>query len=101
MKNIQVAELVEGVKFTEDVFLDKSNMLVPANVALKKKEIERLVKWGIDEVFTDGEMLMPAEKVDRSENGISRDSRLFSEYVDLVDHFSIFVRDASKGVKLI
>ena len=99
MKSIQVAELVEGVKFTEDVFLDKSNMLVPGNVSLKKKEIERLVKWGIDEVFTDGELLMPAEKVDRSENGISRDSRLFSEYVDLVDHFSIFVRDAAKGGK--
>ena len=99
MKNIQVADLVEGVKFTEEVFLDKSNMLVPANVALKKKEIERLTKWGIDEVFTEGEMLLPAQKVDRSESGISRDSRLFSEYVDLVDHFSIFIRDAVKGVK--
>ncbi len=99
MKNIQVADLVEGVKFTEDVYLDKSNMLVPANVALKQKEIERLSKWGIDEVFTDGDMLLPAQKVDRSERGISRDSKLFSEYVDLVDHFSIFIRDASKGVK--
>ncbi len=99
MRNIQVADLVEGVKFTEDVYLDKSNMLVPANVSLKKKEIERLSKWGIDEVFTEGEMLLPAEKVDRSESGISRDSRIFSEYVNLVDHFSIFIRDALNGGK--
>ena len=99
MKKIQVAELVEGVKFTEDVFLDKSNMLIPANVSLKKKEIERLTKWGIDDVYTEGEMLLPAKKIDRSESGISRDSRLFSEYVNLVDHFSLFIREASKGGK--
>lgn len=99
MNKIQVTELVEGIKFTEDVFLDKSNMLVPANVTLKQKEIDRLVKWGIEDVYSDGEMLLPAKKVDRSESGFSRDSKLFSEYVNIVDHFSLFIRDLSKGKK--
>ncbi len=99
MKKIQVKDLVEGIKFTEDVFLDKNNMLVPANITLKEKEIERLSKWGIEEVFTDGEMIIPSSDIDSSDNGIGRDSRLFSDYVNIIDEFSLFIRDISRGKK--
>jgi len=43
--------------FSEPVFTEGKNMLVPANFPLRQKDIDLLVSWGIDVVKTEGNLL--------------------------------------------
>jgi len=61
MKTIKVSNLHPGMKFDQPVFIEGDNILVPTGVAIKDKDIERLSRWDIEEVFTDGsEIVEPA-----------------------------------------
>lgn len=55
MKNINVSELSAGMRFSEPVFIDGENLLVPEGVEIKQKDLDRLKRWEIEEVQTDGE----------------------------------------------
>ncbi|MCL1817782.1 MAG: HD-GYP domain-containing protein [Spirochaetaceae bacterium] len=57
MTNIDVNTLKVGDSFSQPVFIDSANVFVPANVPLKKKDIERLSRWGIKAVSTEGELV--------------------------------------------
>jgi HD-GYP domain-containing protein (c-di-GMP phosphodiesterase class II) len=45
------------MKFTEPVYIEGNNLLVPASVEVRKKDIERLRSWGIDAVQTEGDII--------------------------------------------
>ncbi|UCF98961.1 MAG: HD-GYP domain-containing protein [Spirochaetaceae bacterium] len=55
MKTIKVSTLRPGMKFDQPVFIEGDNVLVPAGVEIKDKDIERLSRWDIEEVYTDGQ----------------------------------------------
>lgn len=57
MKKILVEQLRSGMRFTKPVYIDRNNMLVGANVSIKEPDLNRLNKWGISEVETDGELV--------------------------------------------
>jgi HD-GYP domain-containing protein (c-di-GMP phosphodiesterase class II) len=59
MKKVPVNSLRAGLIFSEPVYIEGNNLLVPAGVAIRKKDIERLNSWGIDTVETDGEAITP------------------------------------------
>ena len=40
MKEIQVAMLKPGMKFSKPVYIDDSNLLVPANVEIREKDLK-------------------------------------------------------------
>ena len=42
--------------FTKPVYIDGVNLLVPENVPIKEKDLERLKRWNIEEVTTDGQV---------------------------------------------
>ena len=54
MRPIRVQDLRPGMVFDKPVYIEGDNILVPAGVAVKDKDIERLTKWDIEEVYTDG-----------------------------------------------
>ena len=54
MKKISIKDLKEGLVFSAPVYIEGNNLLVPAGVAVRKKDITRLETWGIDSVETDG-----------------------------------------------
>ena len=54
MKKIFVKDLKEGIVFSAPVYIEGNNLLVPAGVAVRKKDITRLNTWGVDWVETDG-----------------------------------------------
>ncbi|MDR2102126.1 MAG: HD-GYP domain-containing protein [Treponema sp.] len=58
MKKIEVKSLQAGLIFTQPVYIEGNNLLVPAGIAVRKKDIERLSSWGIDTVETDGELTL-------------------------------------------
>jgi HD-GYP domain-containing protein (c-di-GMP phosphodiesterase class II) len=58
MKKLSVLNLRAGQVFTEPVYIEGNSLLVPAGIAIRKKDIDRLKSWGIDEVYTNGEALV-------------------------------------------
>jgi HD-GYP domain-containing protein (c-di-GMP phosphodiesterase class II) len=57
MRKIRVDELKPGMVFDKAVYIDMNNILVAPMVPLKEEDIDRLVKWGIEEVETAGVMV--------------------------------------------
>lgn len=57
MKRIRTNDLKPGMKFTSPVYLDTNNILVPANIPIKQKDIERLLAWKINDLETEGELI--------------------------------------------
>ncbi|MDR2733250.1 MAG: HD domain-containing protein [Spirochaetota bacterium] len=57
MRKLRTADLKDGMRFTNTVFIDKRNILVGPNAPVKQKDIERLLKWGINELETEGELI--------------------------------------------
>jgi HD-GYP domain-containing protein (c-di-GMP phosphodiesterase class II) len=55
---ITAASLKEGQKFTKPVFIDSDNIFIPENTAIRAKDLSLLVSLGIDEVFTDGTLIL-------------------------------------------
>ncbi len=57
-KIIKIENLKPGMIFTSPLYIDNDNILIRANEVLKKTDIEKLLKWGIDTVYTDGELII-------------------------------------------
>ncbi|HDQ15346.1 MAG TPA: HD-GYP domain-containing protein [Sediminispirochaeta sp.] len=54
MRNIKVSELTAGLKFSKPVYIEGENLLVPENVEIKQKDIDRLKRWGVEYVQSEG-----------------------------------------------
>ena len=63
MKKIPVGSLKPGMQFTKPVFVDEADLLVPENVEIRQKDIERLAKWKVESVMTDGEVITEAAEL--------------------------------------
>lgn len=61
MKSIMVSSLKAGMVFTKAVYIEGNNILVPPDIPLKQKDIDRLRSWNILEVFSEGEIVSSAE----------------------------------------
>ena len=55
--------------YTKPVYIEEDKLLVPARIAIRKKDIERLISWGIETVQTEGELTTPDD--DREEEAVS------------------------------
>jgi len=60
MRNIKVDSLRAGMTFNKSVYIEGNNILVPPDIAIKQKDLDRLIKWNIDEVFTEGDICDPS-----------------------------------------
>jgi HD-GYP domain-containing protein (c-di-GMP phosphodiesterase class II) len=56
MKESPLKTLRPGDIFSEAVFVNGNNLLVPASVAIRQKDLDQLASWGIDSVTTDGNL---------------------------------------------
>ncbi len=102
MKAIPVTKLEAGIKFDMPVYVDDENLLVPENVEIRQKDIDRLIKWGVEAVFTDGKIAgegdNPTPDDFSSENNISKD--LLSAYEKSVAVMSTFFGDCRSGLNV-
>jgi HD-GYP domain-containing protein (c-di-GMP phosphodiesterase class II) len=65
MRKVAVNTLKAGMAFSEPVYIEGNNLLVPAGVAIRKKDIDRLNSWGFDMVQTDGAPISPPAAKDK------------------------------------
>jgi HD-GYP domain-containing protein (c-di-GMP phosphodiesterase class II) len=62
MKKIEVKTLHPGMIFSDPVYIEGNNLLVPAGIAIRKRDIDHLIKWGYDTVTTEGDPVQPSAK---------------------------------------
>lgn len=60
MRTMLVSELRPGMMFSEPVYLDEDTILVPSEVKITEKDIERLVRWKVESVQTEGSPITEA-----------------------------------------
>jgi HD-GYP domain-containing protein (c-di-GMP phosphodiesterase class II) len=59
MKKIPLTSLKPGMIFSEPVYVDEDNVLVPADIAIREKDLRQLGSWGVKIVETDGVLVGP------------------------------------------
>ncbi len=57
MKTIRTGDLRDGMMFDKPVYMDGENVFVPPGVPIRQKDIDRLLRWEIAEVRTDGSLV--------------------------------------------
>ena len=120
MKKILVAELKEGTIFSEPVYIEGNNLLVPAGVAVRKKDLSRLKTWGVESVETNGK-IVPAEIIERAEAearakaeekqarkassltsnpDVHENKSVYRSYLDLIERLDEVCNSISSGVSV-
>ena len=64
MKRIKTTDLKDGMTFTKPVYVDGENLLVPVGVPIRQKDIDRLARWEVAEVQTDGDLTTASKEGD-------------------------------------
>jgi HD-GYP domain-containing protein (c-di-GMP phosphodiesterase class II) len=62
MKNIRTSDLRDGMKFDKPVYMDGDNVFVPAGVPIRQKDVDRLLRWEIAELRTEGSLITESQK---------------------------------------
>jgi HD-GYP domain-containing protein (c-di-GMP phosphodiesterase class II) len=93
-KRIALDQITAGSRFSADVYIDDKNLLVPANIPVKQKDLDALKRWGVAFGLTEGEVLSEETK-SRSESaeataealpqGFVGSRELYLRYSELVD----------------
>ena len=127
MKKLAIESLRAGQTFTQPVYIEGNNLLVPAGIAVRKKDIDHLKAWGVLTVFTDGESVSDPEvgkaEKEGSPNGTADGSRaepesskarsriltlpavqenksVYRAYTDLIDRLNSVFIQVSSGVSV-
>jgi HD-GYP domain-containing protein (c-di-GMP phosphodiesterase class II) len=82
MKKLRVEELKAGMVFDKAVYIDKSNILVAPMVPLKEEDVNRLRKWGIEEVETAGELVEQRQVEKQKRISIQEELKKLTEMVE-------------------
>ncbi len=95
------------MKFDKPVYMDGENVFVPAGVPIRQKDIERLVRWEINEVRTDGS---PVSESPRSaELAIdlatfrdlpASDKSCFDAYLRAIDEYEHIMNSVGSGEEI-
>lgn len=92
MKKVDVNSLSPGQKFTKPVYVDSSNILVGGNVAIKEADLQRLAKWDIKFVETEGELIKDEVSAKKNILPAFNSSLLKREYENLLSKKEEFLR---------
>ena len=94
-KKYALDRIKPGTKFSADVFVDGTNLLVPAGVAVKPKDLDSLVKWGVTHVFSEGEPVEdappPADAGQQKGVAAFSDHKLYAAYSDMIDRLKVIL----------
>ena len=107
MRKITVEELKPGMKFDKPVYIDSNNMLVGANIAIKEDDIKKLMRWGIHEIETAGDMISSDKEIESAKKTSSQGAadakvvleeynRLLEERANLIKVYKLACQEVEK-----
>lgn len=105
-KKYPVDKIVPGTMFTADVFVDSQNLLVPAGVPVRAKDIQGLKDWNVEYVYTEGEPAKPEGPKEKAQapakKGLASfsDHKLYAQYADMVDRLKAILDKVAVAEKV-
>jgi len=122
MKKVPITSLRAGQSFSEPVYIEGNNLLVPAGIPIRKKDIDRLKNWGIETVFTNGDAIReipePGMHTTRQEEKSDEAARLkkqtkilslaavqenrstYRGYIDLIERLDAVLSNIASGISV-
>lgn len=100
MNIIPVEKLEAGIKYDKPVYVDGENLLVPENVEIRQKDIDRLIKWGVSEVSTEGSQITSGGGTNSAGDAGGVPDKLIKPYEDAIILMDGFFSDCRKGLNL-
>ncbi|MBN1410004.1 MAG: HD-GYP domain-containing protein [Spirochaetales bacterium] len=101
MKEIPVVDLKAGMTFTKAVYIDDNNILVPPNIPLKQKDIDRLFRWEIFKVFTEGEVVdKSTQTITIEQEDVISNRKTFDVYISMIDRINEIFQMISNKVEI-
>jgi HD-GYP domain-containing protein (c-di-GMP phosphodiesterase class II) len=127
MKKIEVKTLHPGMIFSAPVYIEGNNLLVPAGIAIRKKDIEHLINWGYATVSTEGDPVkavtgvteekketVPVETVPGLSGGVKKKASgnvlslvdvqenkgAYRSYVDLIERLDTVFSNVGSGISI-
>jgi HD-GYP domain-containing protein (c-di-GMP phosphodiesterase class II) len=97
MKEINVSTLKPGMVFSAPVYIEGDNLLVPAGIAIRKKDIDQLVSWGYDTVSTEDDP-QPGEPNALSLADVQGNKGAYRRYVELIEKLDAVFDNIASGV---
>jgi HD-GYP domain-containing protein (c-di-GMP phosphodiesterase class II) len=70
MNEIALKDLKPGMRFDAPVYIDEKNILVPPGIPIKEKDIERLKRWEIGSVRTNGHQILEGSVPEKPSNDL-------------------------------
>jgi HD-GYP domain-containing protein (c-di-GMP phosphodiesterase class II) len=74
MRKIPVEDLKPGMTFNKAVYIDRENILAAPNIPITENDIKKVMRWGISEVETTGEIINSS--INARESGAKSDEVL-------------------------
>ncbi|MBN2736369.1 MAG: HD-GYP domain-containing protein [Spirochaetales bacterium] len=96
---LSTKELKAGMQFSKPVYVDGQNLLVPPRIPIKQKDIDRLIRWEIFYVETEGEVLSEDEIGNPEQNASMEPSDnqpgfdAYSNSIDVLNDFYQLIRE--------
>lgn len=99
MSQIPIADLSEGMVFSEPVYVEGDDLLALSRIPLRQKDIDRLVRWEVDAVVTEGVVLTEEDlKRERESNFLcTQDNALEEFYSERLERISVIFRRVANG----
>ncbi|WP_020612775.1 HD-GYP domain-containing protein [Sediminispirochaeta bajacaliforniensis] len=98
MKKYKVSELQDGMQFSAPVYIDEESLLVPEGVVIREKDIERLKRWEVEVVTSDGSPIIEQDfqqQISSIDGNIGKKLlQLYSDALTIADQFYV---DAEQG----
>jgi len=91
MKSIPTSELQDGMIFDKAVYIDGENVFVPSGVPIRQKDIDRLLRWEIVEVRTDGSPIS-AKELERQRPSQAPEPSILGDIPSEKKHLDAYLR---------
>jgi len=106
MRTIRTSDLRDGMMFDKPVYIDGDNVFVPTGVPIRQKDIERLQRWDIGEVRTDGSPMTEQQKqAEKSSDAavlrdLPTDKKNLDAYLRAIDEYEHIMNSVAAGEEL-
>ena len=106
MKSIRTSDLRDGMKFDKPVYMDGENVFVPPGIPIRQKDIDRLTRWEITEVRTDGSLVLESQKPPEPSidaaiiRDLPADKKNLDAYLRAIDEYEHIANSVAQGEEM-
>ncbi len=95
-KKIPIEQLKIGMKFSSPLYTQDNNIVLESRVTIKEQIYNRFIRWGIKELYTDGELIIDDDII--GNNDSSDESLIKKNYIEIYNKALSIYEEFIEGV---